>query len=83
MDPDSDDFCFVLPMEYLRRCSPQAVSECKGEEQPAYYASRIERYKGLMVAYSGIEIANKEKVEELILKQLQEVKDGNVTEKRI
>lgn len=47
----------------------------------AYYAaSRIERYKGILLAYSGIEIKNKDKAQDLILKQLQEVKDGNITE---
>ncbi len=47
----------------------------------AYYAfSRLEKFKGLMVISSGIEISNRDKAEEIILKQLEEVKKGNVSE---
>jgi predicted Zn-dependent peptidase len=47
----------------------------------AYYAaSRLEKFKGLMVVYSGIEIVNKDKALEIILKQVEEIKAGNISD---
>jgi predicted Zn-dependent peptidase len=47
----------------------------------AYYAfSRLERFKSLMVISSGIEVQNNEKAMEIILKQMQEISDGNISE---
>jgi len=47
----------------------------------AYYAfSRLEKFKGLMVVSSGIEIANKDKALEIILQQIDEIKAGNITD---
>jgi len=47
----------------------------------AYYAaSRLEKYKGLLIAYSGIEICNYKKTYELILEQMEDIKKGNITE---
>lgn len=50
-------------------------------ESLAYYAfSRLEKYKGLMVISSGIEIANKDRALDIILKQLEEIKAGKISE---
>lgn len=47
----------------------------------AYYAySRLEKFKGLMVVSSGIETGNKDKALDIMLKQLEEIKKGAVTE---
>jgi Predicted Zn-dependent peptidases len=47
----------------------------------AYYAySRVEKFMGLMVISSGIDLKNKEKAQEIILKQLEEIKKGNVSD---
>lgn len=47
----------------------------------AYYASSsLEKYKGLLIASSGIEIVNKDKALELMLLQLDEIKKGNITQ---
>ncbi|NLN05375.1 MAG: insulinase family protein [Clostridiaceae bacterium] len=83
VDPDSDDFYALCVANGIFGAGVHSklFQNVREKNSLAYYAaSRIERYKGLMVAYSGIEISNKEKAEELILKQLQEVRDGNVTE---
>lgn len=46
-----------------------------------YYAgSSIERYTGLMLINAGIEISNKERVEELILHEMQEMVNGNISD---
>lgn len=47
----------------------------------AYYASsRLEKFKGLMVVSSGIEIKNKAKAQEIILQQLEEMRKGNISD---
>ena len=47
----------------------------------AYYVfSRLEKFKGLMVIGSGIEIANRDKALEIIMQQLEELKKGNITD---
>lgn len=47
----------------------------------AYYAhSRLERFKGLMLIMSGIEIKNYQKALDIILKQIEEIKNGNITD---
>lgn len=47
----------------------------------AYYAfSRLEKFKGLMVVSSGIETGNKDKALDIMLKQLEEIRKGAVTE---
>lgn len=51
------------------------------KEGLAYYAfSRLEKFKGLMVISSGIEIENKDKAIEIINNQLEEIVKGNITE---
>jgi predicted Zn-dependent peptidase len=50
----------------------------------AYYAfSRLNRYKGLMVISSGIEIANKDKAMEIMLEQIEEMEKGKITDEEM
>lgn len=47
----------------------------------AYYAfSRLEKFKELMVISSGIEMQNRDKAYEIIIKQLEEIKSGNISD---
>ncbi len=47
----------------------------------AYYAfARLEKIKGLMMVGSGIEAANYEKTREIILRQVEELKEGNISD---
>lgn len=47
----------------------------------AYYAfSRLEKFKGLMVISSGIEISNKEKAYKIILKQIEDIKASKISD---
>lgn len=51
------------------------------KEGLAYYAfSRLEKFKGLMVISSGIEIENKDKTIEIINNQIKEIAGGNISE---
>lgn len=45
-----------------------------------YCSSRIEKHKGLMIVYSGIESKNKEKAEHEILNQLEIIKKGEISD---
>lgn len=47
----------------------------------AYYVfAGLEKFKGLMVIASGIDINNKNTAQEIIMKQLDEIRLGNITE---
>ena len=47
----------------------------------AYYVfSRLEKFKGLMVISSGIEISNKDRAYDVIVKQLEDMKNGNISD---
>lgn len=47
----------------------------------AYYIfSGIEKFKGLMIISGGIDIREKDHAQELIIKQLDEIKAGNITD---
>ena len=47
----------------------------------AYYVfSRLEKFKGLMVISSGIEISNRDKAYDVIVKQLEDMKNGNISD---
>jgi predicted Zn-dependent peptidase len=51
------------------------------KESLAYSAfSLLERYKGLLVACSGIEIADREKAEKIILDQIKAINSGDISE---
>ena len=50
----------------------------------AYYAqSVLEKYKGLMIIMSGIEAGNRGKAEDIILKQVEAMKNGDIAKKDI
>lgn len=50
----------------------------------AYYASSVlEKYKGLMVIMSGIEQENRDKAEQIILRQFEDMKEGRITQEEM
>ena len=48
-----------------------------------YCYSAVEAPKGMMTVLSGVEVENKQKAQDEILKQLEEIKAGNFTDKEI
>lgn len=48
-----------------------------------YCASMVERTKGIMIAYSGVQEKNRKKTIEAMLAQLDEVRNGNFTDEDI
>ncbi|NLN64020.1 MAG: insulinase family protein [Clostridiaceae bacterium] len=54
------------------------------KESLAYYIfSRLEKFKGLLVACGGIDIKNKEKAEKIILEQMEAIRHGNISDLEI
>ncbi len=50
----------------------------------AYYAqSVLEKYKGLMIIMSGIEQENRDKAEEIILRQFEDMREGRITQEEL
>jgi predicted Zn-dependent peptidase len=50
----------------------------------AYYSSAmLEKFKGLMVISSGIEIKNKDKALEIIERQVDEIRNGNISDQEM
>lgn len=51
------------------------------QESLAYYiSSQLDRYRGSILVACGIEFENKERVEELIIEQLEQVKKGEISD---
>ncbi len=51
------------------------------KESMAYTTfTRLEKFKGLLIAASGIEIANRERAEKIIMEQLKAIRDGNISD---
>lgn len=51
------------------------------KESMAYFAfSRLEKFKGLMVVCSGIDISNREKAENVIMEQLKAIENGDISD---
>jgi predicted Zn-dependent peptidase len=51
------------------------------KESLAYYIfSRLEKFKGLMIVSSGIDEKNKDKTVEIILKQIEDIQNGIITD---
>jgi len=51
------------------------------KESMAYFAfSRLEKFKGLMVVCSGIDISNREKAEKVIMEQLKAIENGDISD---
>lgn len=82
IDPQSDEFFALCVANGIFGAGPHSklFQNVREKNSLAYYAaSKLDRYKGLLIAYSGIEIQNKEKAQELILAQMKEVCESNIT----
>lgn len=80
--PDSEDFYALAVCNGILGAGPgsKLFRNVREKNSLAYYAAcRLERMKGLMIAYSGIDPKNYEKARNLILEQLKEIQKGNVS----
>ncbi len=83
--PDNDDYYKLLIYNGILGgggfMHSKLFQNVREKESLAYYVfSRLEKYKGLMAVSSGIEIKNKDRAIEIILKQMDEIKKGNISD---
>ena len=86
IEPDSNDFQALMVYNGVLGggVHSKLFQNVREKASLAYYAySRLEKFKGLMVVSSGIEFRNKEKALDIILKQLDEIKNGAVSEQEM
>lgn len=58
--------------------------EVREKNSLAYYCySFLEKFKGLLIIAAGIDSLNYEKTKEIIFRQLEEIKNGNITEQEL
>lgn len=80
--PDAPDYPALSVMGAIFGGGPQSklFVNVREKHSLAYYAScRLERYKGLMYVTSGIDVGNKEKAQQLIFAQLEDIQQGQIT----
>lgn len=82
IDPRSEDFYALAVCNGIFGAGAHSklFQNVREKNSLAYYAaSRLERMKGLLIAYSGIEVENRDKAQTLILEQLEAIKAGKIT----
>ncbi len=83
MEPNSEDWPAMLVFNgiYGGDLHSKLFQNVREKESLAYYASsRLDRNKGLMFVNSGLQAENREKAEKIILDQLDEMKQGAITD---
>lgn len=84
--PDSKDFPALYVMNAILGGSPQSklFLNVREKHSLAYYASsRLERHKGLLFVSSGIDIHQKEQAQKVILEQLEDIQQGNISQSEL
>ncbi len=84
--PDSEDYPALMVYNGILGggIHSKLFQNVREKASLAYYAfSRLEKFKGLMVISSGIESKNKDKALEIMLKQLEDIKNGEITEQEL
>ncbi|AAM24858.1 putative Zn-dependent peptidase [Caldanaerobacter subterraneus subsp. tengcongensis MB4] len=81
--PDSEEYYPLLVYSTVLGGGPfsKLFINVREKASLAYYAySRLERFKGLMVISSGIEVENYSKALDIILKEVGEMEKGNISD---
>ncbi|TZE81941.1 EF-P 5-aminopentanol modification-associated protein YfmF [Calorimonas adulescens] len=81
--PCDDDYFSLMLFNSILGGGPQSklFNNVREKASLAYYASsRLERFKGILEIYCGIELEDYEKALEIIDKQVEELKAGNITD---
>ena len=83
VSPDSPDFYALYVMNAIFGGGPQSklFMNVREKHSLAYYASsRLERHKGLMFVSCGIDCSKKDEAQALVLAQLEDIRDGKITD---
>ncbi len=81
--PESDDFTALVVFNSIFGAGAHSklFNNVREKLSLAYYASSsLEKYKGMLIVNAGIEFENYQKAYDEILAQLEEIKNGNITE---
>jgi predicted Zn-dependent peptidase len=81
--PDSDDYRALMVYSGILGGGTHSklFQNVREKASLAYYSyAMLEKFKGLMVVSSGIEIKNKDKALEIIQRQLDEIRNGNISD---
>lgn len=81
--PGSDDYYSLLVFNGILGggIHSKLFQNVREKASLAYYAySRLEKFKGLMVISSGIDTNNREKAQNIILQQIEEIRKGNISD---
>ncbi len=82
VSPASEDFYALAVCNGILGAGPHSklFQNVREKNSLAYYAaSRLERFKGLLIAYSGIDPDNYEQAKALILEQLRAIQQGHIS----
>ncbi|NTV90216.1 MAG: insulinase family protein [Clostridiales bacterium] len=80
---DSPDYCALMVCNSILGSGMHSklFQNVREKAGLAYYAfSRLEKYKGLMIVSSGIESENKDKAKDIILEQLEDIRNGIISD---
>lgn len=83
VDPSSDDYYALMITNGIFGNGTQSklFRNVREANSLAYYAySSTRRFKGLLFASSGIDVSNKEAAQKLIIQQLEDVKNGKISD---
>lgn len=86
VEPTSPDYYPLVVFNGILGGDPHSklFQNVREKESLAYYAqSVLEKYKGLLVIMSGIEAEKRDKAEEIILKQMEDMKKGNISNEEL
>lgn len=81
--PDSPDYYALMVLNGILGggMHSKLFQNVREKASLAYYAfSRLDKFKGLMIVSSGIEIKNRDRALEIMLRQLEEIKKGNISD---
>lgn len=81
VDVTSEDYYKLLMLNGILGASPKSklFENVREKASLCYYVfSRIDRFKSVMIISSGIEIKNYEKALNLILQQIEDIKNGKI-----
>lgn len=84
--PDSQDYTALMVYSGIlgEGIHSKLFQNVREKASLAYFAySRLEKFKGLMVISSGIEFQNRDQALEIILQQLEEMKNGNISDQEL
>ncbi len=83
IDPNSDEYYSLLVYNSILGggLHSKLFQNVREKAGLAYYVfSRLEKFKGLMVISSGIETGNKQKAIDIINKQIEDIKEGSISD---